>query len=195
MYLDTKTETGLTGSGNSHRGQKHKYLQGEYNMSRRRKKIQSPSNFMGNISTTPPQTNGDMSQAEFIKMMETIGKKKVYARRSAGGKDVMITFNPLKSGTPRFTFRIYNKPQNVELQAGDRAVLYPLFDETRRRIYFMKNENGQTLSDHDGRGTLIIQVQCKDAFAYFIEQYERGIKHTEADWCFDNNVKLPYVEV
>ena len=128
-------------------------------------------------------------------MMETVNKGLVRPSRAKGKKDVMITFNPIKNGIPRFTFRIYNKPQNIDLKAGDRVILYPLFDANRKRIYLVKNDNGHMASDHDKKGTLIVQVQCKGAFEYFIEQHERGVKYIEADWCFDNNVKLPYVEV
>lgn len=164
----------------------------------RRKRRSSPnaSNFMG-AGNKSNAACGDMTQEEFMEMMKDIGKKKNSATRRKDQCDVMITINPLKDRqTPRFTFRIYNPPKGQTLVNGDKAVLYPMFDETRKRIYFMKNENGWTISSQDSKSTFIMQLTCNNKFEYLTALYNKhAIKHIEADWQFDNNVKLPYVNV
>ena len=163
----------------------------------RRKRRMTPSNYMGNKSPITP-SNGDMSNDEFLSMMEAINRDpRGHAVSKRSKKDVMITLNPLKDNrTPRISFRVYNAPKGMELKAGERVVLYPIFDDSRKRLYFVKNENGHMLSSTDNKsGTLLVQVTCNGPLAYFAEKFDSGVKYTEADWKFDNNVKLPYVEV
>lgn len=137
-----------------------------------------------------------MTQEEFMEMMENIGNKRHGVVRKKGQCDVMITINPLKEGRTRFTFRIYNPPKGQTLKNGDKAVLYPMFDETRKRIYFMKNENGWTLSTQDSKSIFIMQLTCNGKFEYLKNLFDnRKWKNLYADWQFDNNVKLPYVNV
>ena len=168
-------------------------------MSRRKRRgIPSANNYLGNVAN-PAKETGDMTHEEFLAMMKAINGEgsKAIGRGSSGHKDVMITFNPIrdKNKPPKLSFRLYNQPRGMELNAGDRVAIYPLFNDDRKRIYFLKNENGYKILGSDSKKATHFQVTCNGELDYFIDLYERGTKRFELDWKFDSNVKLPYVEV